>query len=195
MRLAAMLASPPLSTGRAQDFVFALTLTNDDGSAVLTCAAEARFADPYGLPSWNAQLALAAAPPAPPIAVFRALDPRFGAPAPPWVPHYLKERGRELAAGGSVTIRLAACWLPRPALPAGFAGDSLLVMGETSAAVIAALGERGGEALYGRAAAALPAPGSYELTLWYAEKAACGFVPAQPIQVSAPPIRLELSGG
>src|SRR3954465_1283215 len=84
MRLVATLASPAPSAGQPGDLAFALTLTNDGAARVVTCAAKAPFADAYGLPTWNMQLAAAGRAASATIPCFRAQDPRFGAPAPPW---------------------------------------------------------------------------------------------------------------
>jgi hypothetical protein len=78
------------------------------------------------------------------------------------------------------------------------AGDgphgSLLIVGDDCATVTKALARGGGDALFGRAMAATPRPGSYAITFCYDEREAHGFVPAQPIHVVAPPVRIDVPG-
>jgi hypothetical protein len=125
-----------------------------------------------------------------------------GPPAPPYAPGYLKEHGAKLAAGATLTVRMRGCWLPRAALPedarhhAGeSANASLLILGDDCASVVKALARGGGDTLYGRAVGVITEPGRYTITFSYDERdGGFGFVPAQPIQVVAPPVRIDIPG-
>jgi len=216
MRLVATLLSSALVAGRAQDLTIEMTMINDDPRPVVVCTKDAPFAPLYGLPSWRGQLARAGATP---IGIHRLFDPRYGAPSPPYVPGYLKEHGARMKPGASVVVRLVGCWLPRAALPddarlrrllnrpidppaplppgvrwdkGDFTRTSILVIGSDCSALTKALARASDDVLYGSAIATLPGPGSYELILGYDEEAAFGFVPAQPIHLTAPPLRLDV---
>jgi hypothetical protein len=206
VKLVVSIVSSALVAGRAQDVTFALALTNDGPRPAVVCAKDAPVAPLYELPSWRAQLAPVGGGGADAgaraiIPVASLFNPSWGAPAPPWVPGYLKEHGAPLAPGATLTVRLRGCWLPRAALPESarqHAGDgphgSLLVVGDDCAGVTKALARGGGDALYGRSIAAISRPGGYAITFWYEEKEAYGFVPVQPIHVVAPPVRLDVPG-
>ena len=218
MHLVATIVSSALIAGRAQNLSVALALTNDGPRPAVVCAKDAPIAPLYELPRWSAQLAPGDSAGSP-IPIFRIFDPRLGAPAPPYLPHYLKEHGVRIKAGASLEVRIGGCWLPRSALPddtrlrrllnhpapppAGVPpgvrwekGDythaSLLVLGDDCATVTKALASGSDDVLFGRALAVIPAPGSYALTFAYDEQAAYGFVPEQPLHVAAPPFKLDV---
>jgi hypothetical protein len=219
MRLSATALSPALAAARAQDLAFDLQLVNDEPAPVVVCAKDAPFASLYGLPSWGAQLVPVGARDAAPV-VFRLLfNPAWGAPAPPHVPRYLKEHGTRVKPGGAIDVRLQGCWVPREALPddaslrrllnhpreapaplpAGvrwdsgdYARASLVVMGRSCGELQAALARGADDCLFGLTLAVLPEPGGYELTFWYDEHEAFAFVPARPLRVAAPALRLAI---
>jgi hypothetical protein len=206
MRLVVSIVSSALVAGRAQDVTFALALTNDGARPVVVCAKDAPVTPLYELPQWAAQLepvgADAGAAAHPPIIVARLFNPEWGAPAPPYVPHYLKEHGTPLKPGATLTVRLPGCWMPRAALPedarrhaADAPQSSLLIIGEDCATVTKGLAHGGADSLFGRAMAIVPGPGRYAITFWYSEKEAHGFVPAQPTFVTAPPVRIDFPRG
>jgi hypothetical protein len=224
VKLLASIVSSALVAGRAQDISFALALTNDGPSAAVVCAKDAPVAPLYELPRWIVGLAPAGdggpgTHGSGTIPVARLFDPRLGAPAPPYLPRYLKEHGVSLKAGATLAVRVDGCWLPRAALPddarlrrllnhpidppaplpAGarwnmgdYARASLLVLGESCATVTRALARAGDDGLFGMALAVIPEPGSRTISFTYDEQEAYGFIPRQPIPTSAPALRFDV---
>jgi hypothetical protein len=218
VHLVATIVSSALIAGRAQNLSFVLALTNDGANTAVICARDAPIAPLYQLPRWNAQLAPGDGA-RPPIPIVRLFDPRLGAPAPPYLPGYLKEHGVRVKPGAKLEVRVGGCWLPRSALPddtrlrrllnhpatpplpmppgvrwekGDYTRASVLILGDDCAAVAKALAGGSDDVFFGRAIAVIPAPGPYTITFTYNEEEAHGFVPERPLHVAAPPIKLDV---